>query len=112
MDRPPRIRTEIRIAAHLRRVIGAGAFAQVVRKGDPDAGAIAVKVFLGRGETGPLARLFVQSRDEAGELIWRDAFDGPVQEARVDERLAKDRRIDPDLWIVEVEDRQGRGFLE
>ena len=35
MDRPPRLKTEIRVAAHLRRVAAAGAFAQVVRKGDP-----------------------------------------------------------------------------
>ncbi len=112
MDRPPRIKTEIRVAAHLRRVAAAGAFAQVVRKGDPDAGAIAVKVYVGRGEAGPLARLFIQSRDEAGDLLWRDAFDGPAPEERVDERLAKDRRIDPDLWIVEIEDRDGRSFLD
>ncbi|MEE2691303.1 MAG: DUF1491 family protein [Pseudomonadota bacterium] len=112
MDRPPRIKTEIRVAAHLRRIAAAGAFAQVVRKGDPDAGAVAVKVFVGRGEEGPLARLFVQSRNEAGDLIWRDAFDGPTAEGRVDERLARDRRVDPDLWIVEIEDRQGRSFLD
>lgn len=108
----PRLKTEIRVAAHLRRCQAAGAFAQIVRKGDPDAGAIAVKVFIGKTDAGALARLFMQSTDDKGESAWREAFDGPAAEEKVDERLAKERRIDPDLWIVEIEDREGRSFLD
>ncbi|MBB5518265.1 DUF1491 family protein [Amphiplicatus metriothermophilus] len=112
MPTSSRLKTEIRVAAHLRRAQAAGAFAHIARKGDPDAGAIAVKVFMGRLETGPVARLFIQSRNEMGETIWREPFDGPVPEERADDWLARERRIDPDLWIVEVEDRQGRSFVE
>lgn len=108
----PRLKTEIRVAAHLRRCQAAGAFAHVSTKGDPDAGAVAVKVFIGRTEAGPLARLFIQSIDETGESVWREAFDGPVAEEKADKRLAKDRRVDPDLWIIEVEDKEGRSFLD
>ncbi|MBI1365745.1 MAG: DUF1491 family protein [Alphaproteobacteria bacterium] len=104
----PRLKTEIRVAAHLRRVAAAGAFAHVARKGDPDAGAVAVKVFMGPGA----ARLFVQSRSEEGAVIWREAFETPQPEDRIDAFLEKERRIDPDLWIVEIEDREGRSFLE
>lgn len=112
MSDEPRLRAEIRVAAHLRRAQAAGAFAHVARKGDPDAGAVAVKVFMGRLETGPVARLFIQSRNEAGEPIWREPFDGPVPEKTADDWLMRERRIDPDLWIVEVEDREGRSFVE
>ena len=109
----PRLKTEIRIAAHIRRAQSEGAFATVARKGDPDAGAVAVKVYLGGG----IARLFIQSRDLEGALIWREPLeDGDegtgAPEEKVDAWLQKEINIDPDLWIVEIEDRDGRAFLE
>lgn len=108
----PRLKTEIRVAAHMRRARGEGAFATVARKGDPDAGAVAVKLYLGAGA----AKLFVQSRDLDGNLIWRDPFEEDAEtqatEQRVDAWLQKEIAIDPDLWIVEIEDRDGRAFLE
>lgn len=112
MDDHPRIKTHIRVGAHLRRIAAAGAFAQIAKKGDPDAGAVAVKVYLGRIDGAPAARLFVESRDEAGARIWREPFEGPAPEEKIDDYLARERRFDPDLWIVEIEDRDGRNFLE
>lgn len=108
----PRLKTEIRVSAHLRRARAGGAFATIARKGDPDAGAVAVKVYFGARK----AQLFVQSRDLDGNFLWRDPFEGDPQaeetEPRVDAWLAKEISIDPDLWIVEIEDREGRAFLE
>ncbi len=104
----PRLKSEIRVAALLRRAQGAGAFAVVARRGDPDAGAIAVKAYLGLSK----ARLFVESRDESGKAVWREPFDGVAEEATVDQYLDKERRFDSDLWIVEIEDKEGRGFLD
>lgn len=112
MDDHPRIKTHIRVGAHLRRVAAAGGFAHIAKKGDPDAGAVAVKVFLGRIDGAATARLFVESRDEAGARIWREPFEGAAEESKVDDYLARERRFDPDLWIVEIEDREGRSFLE
>ena len=108
MEISPRLKTEIRVAAHLRRVQAAGAFAAIARKGDPDAGAVLVKVYMGAG----LARLFTESRDLDGRAIWREPLDGPVEERRVDEYIAKETGFDPDLWVVEIEDRDGRSFLD
>ncbi|WDI32208.1 DUF1491 family protein [Hyphococcus flavus] len=108
----PRIKTDIRVSAHLRRAQGQGAFATIVRRGDPDAGAVAVKVFIERGR----ARLFIQSRDLDGNPVWREPFEGDPQaedvEMKIDAWLEKEVRIDPDLWIVEIEDRAGRAFLD
>lgn len=118
----PRLKTEIRIAAQVRRAQSAGAFATIARRGDPDAGAVAVKTYLGAGR----ARVLVQSRDLDGRSIWRDPLasgDGfdetpagdllkDYQETDVDAWLARETAIDPDLWIVEIEDREGRAFLE
>lgn len=104
----PRLKSEIRVAAQLRRAGAAGAFAVVARRGDPDAGAIAVKVYLGARR----AALHVEARGENGERLWRQPFDGPVEEATVDDYLEKEKRFDRDLWIIEIEDREGRGFLD
>lgn len=106
--REPRLKTEIRVAAHLRRAQLAGAFAVIARRGDPDAGAVAVKVYLGSRR----ARLFVEARDDHGNATWREPLDGVAEEAAVDHYLEKERRFDSDLWIIEIEDREGRGFLE
>ncbi|MCB2098995.1 MAG: DUF1491 family protein [Parvularculaceae bacterium] len=104
----PRLKSEIHAAAIMRRAQGAGAFAVVARRGDPDAGAIAVKVYMG----GRKGRLYVQSRDEEGRPIWREPLDGEAQEDAIDAYLEKEKRFDADLWIVEIEDRAGRAFLD
>jgi hypothetical protein len=108
MERSPRVKSEIRAAAILRRASAAGVAAVVARKGDSDAGTIAIKIYLGR-ETG--ARLLMEIRADDG-LLWRDAFDTPQPEDIVDARLAKEARFDRDLWIIEIEDRAGRSFAD
>ena len=113
----PRLKSDIRVAAQVRRAQAAGAFAVIARRGDADAGALAVKVYLGGGR----ARAFLQSRDLDGRAVWRDPLAGDASngapsrdypEAEVDARLAREASIDPDLWIIEIEDREGRAFLE
>ncbi|PQA85807.1 DUF1491 family protein [Hyphococcus luteus] len=107
----PRLKTEIRVSAQLRRAQGEGAFAVVVRRGDPDAGAVAVKLYQGPGA----AKLYVQSRDLDGNPVWREPFEEESSEdieAKIDRWLEKEVSIDPDLWVVEIEDREGRAFLD
>ena len=104
----PRLKTEIRVSAHLRRAQAAGAFATIARRGDPDAGAVAVKLYLGERN----ARLYIQSRDMDGNPIWREPLDEAVDEIKVDAWIEKEANIDPDIWVVEIEDREGRAFLD
>lgn len=103
-----RVKSEIRVMAHLRRCQGEGAYGVIVRRGDPDAGAIAVKIYAGARQ----ARLIVQSTSLDGEQIWRDSFSSLQDEHLIDERLAREIAMDPDLWIVEIEGCDGCGFLE
>ncbi len=104
----PRLKSEIRVAALLRRASSAGAFATIVRRGDKDAGAIAVKVYESAGR----ARLYVEARDENGAAVWRAPLGDEASEAAADAYLEKERRFDADLWIIEIEDREGRTFLD
>lgn len=107
----PRLKTEFRVSAQLRRAQNEGGFGVVVRRGDPDAGAVAVKLYQGPGAV----KLFIQSRDLDGKPIWREPFEeesGAEIEAKIDRWLEKEVAIDRDLWIVEIEDREGRTFLD
>ncbi|MBI1391741.1 MAG: DUF1491 family protein [Alphaproteobacteria bacterium] len=112
MTSPPRLKTSVRVSAHARRARGEGAFATVARHGDDDAGAVIVKVFLGRGGDGaPRAIAHFESILDNGARGWRVALDGPAPEADVDAWIARQVDRDPDLWVLEIEDAGGRAFL-
>lgn len=79
----------------------------VTAHGDDGAGAVLVKLNTLDGA----ARAFTRSFDlMTGARKWTDLTSGP--EADVDEAIARQRRFDPDLWVIEVEDRQGRHLLD
>jgi len=81
--------------------------AYVIAKGDETAGAVVVKCATLDGQ----ARAFQRSYDmSSDERIWVTLAEGP--EAAVDGAIAKARQFDRDLWVIEVEDRQGRTLLE
>lgn len=102
----PRLRSEIIVQAAIRRASQRGTPATVVRRGDPDAGTIYVKLHLGFG-VGSV--VLAPARDyDTGRAYWRRATGpDPVPEPEADTTLAREARIDPDLWILEIEDRDG-----
>lgn len=99
--------TDIWVAALIRRAELAGAFAVVVRKGDARAGSVLVKV-LNRDEDS--ARLYSEATRGDGERVWMRPLPSTV-ETELDQYLERSARIDPDIWVVEIEDRKGRHFL-
>jgi hypothetical protein len=109
-----RLKTSIWVAAYLRRCQTAGVFGAVRRRGAEEAGAVFVKTALMNGtamlympapqtvydDSRPIDRFFVPMSPE------------PIPEPAVEERLLKEIRFDPDIWIVESEDKEGRHFLD
>lgn len=90
------------------RAEGAGASVYVVRKGDPDAGAVLIKLLLPQRQ----ARLFTPVRDFNGDRAWAQPLGGePVPEQDADAYAARRVDRDPDLWVVEIDDPHGRDFL-
>ncbi|MGB3391697.1 MAG: DUF1491 family protein [Pseudaminobacter sp.] len=99
-----RVTTDLWVSVLLRRVFGAGGFAAVIKRGATEAGAV-----------------FVLTRDRFGEA----ALFGPAPQTSYDSakpddryfsqlgvgegidlleaRLEKEKRFDPDIWIVEIE---------
>src|SRR5262250_1725724 len=105
-----RLKSAIWVAAYVRRCNGEGAFAAVRRHGAEDAGAIFIKL----NRLDGTAELFAPAPQTAFEVaqpttraFTRSFGEQPVPEEKVEERLAREVRFDPDIWIVEVEDRAG-----
>jgi hypothetical protein len=98
-----RLRSDIWVAAFLRRCSSENVPVFLRRRGSPEAGAIFVKIDRLDGT----AALFAPAR-----LFARAHRDEWVEGAQVEAKLAKETGFDPDLWILEVEDRLGRVTLD
>jgi len=101
------------VGAYVRRCHSAGAYATVARKGAAEAGAIFVKVDRLDG-TADFYAPAPQALVETGAPLDR-RFEkrlSAVPAAEVEARIASELRFDSDLWVVEVEDRAGRAFLD
>ena len=102
---PREIAAHIWVSALLRRASGAGAFATIVHRGDEDRGDVLVKVTRARGE----AQLYAPAFDPEGPTTFERL--AAEDEPAVDALIAKRRAADRDLWVIEIEDREGRHFL-
>jgi hypothetical protein len=99
--------TSLWVYALIRRAELGGAFATVGRRGDSRGGSVLVKVLNRREDE---ARLFAEATRGDGERVWMQ----PViakDEAGLDAYIERALRIDPDLWVVEIDDNRGRHFL-
>ena len=101
-----RLTAEFWVHAYLARLRLADIPAFVTARGDATAGAVVVKL----NRLDGTAAAFARSWDGTGARVWTELADGA--EAEVDAALERQRRFDPDLWIVELEDRAGRTLLD
>lgn len=101
----PKLKAKLFVHAALRRCDLEAISAVVARKGDEDAGTILVKVNRGDGT----AEVYTQARDGAGRLGWLKSTGAePVDDARAEAVVARARDVDYDLWVLEVDSRDGR----
>jgi hypothetical protein len=103
----PRLASGLWVSAYLTRLRLADIPAYVTAKGDPEAGAVVVKVALLDGTARALER---RSDLMTGARAWILLAEG--EEREVDALIARTRSRDPDLWVIELEDRQGRTLLD
>ncbi|MCF6274720.1 MAG: DUF1491 family protein [Robiginitomaculum sp.] len=101
----PTLKPSIWVYALIRRAQVETAYATLARKGDGDGGAVLVKVCTLDGN----AVLYRPIRNINGERVWLPK--GPLPEREIDEMIGNRVKTDPDLWVVEIEDKQGRHFL-
>ena len=101
------LKSEFWVKAYLKRLSLEGIFGFVVHHGDDDAGDLLVKVSTFDGT----AQLFQREYNlETEQRLWNCIFCGAEEEA--DLSVKKKLKFDPDLWVLEVEDPQGRHILD
>ena len=101
-----KLTADIWVSAYLTRLRLSEIPAFVVQRGDSTAGAVLIKLNTLDGKSSCFQRSFDLM---TGERKWMVLVDG--DEADVDASIVKQRGFDPDLWVIEVEDKQGRHLL-
>lgn len=101
----PRLKAGLWAAAFVRRCSALGAFAAISRRGDESAGTIFIEVLHRDG-----ADLYAPAPGEASRKF--EQVMQAASPADVLERIEKEASFDRDLWVITVEDRDGRTFLE
>lgn len=100
-----RLKSKLSVMAAIRLSQTIGLNAVIARRGDEDAGAILLKQnLLGAG-----FRVLTQVRSVEGKLGWMAGTgEEPVEEAVADAYIARQIDRDWDIWVVEIEDHEGR----
>ncbi len=103
----PTLKTKFWAEALIRRARIGGAFAYLRHHGDDDAGVVLIKVSFMDGR----ALVWAPERDENYRRIWVPQTEAAQSEAEADTLIARLQGYDNDLWVIEIEDPQGRNFL-
>jgi hypothetical protein len=102
----PRLKTALWASALLRRWNhDPDVAATLVRRGDGDAGTVLLKIARLDGT----ATVLTQTMTAAGGRAWmRGTGADPVADGEAEAYIRRQRQRDPDLWVIEIEDRRGR----
>jgi hypothetical protein len=103
----PRLTSRFWVDAYLARLRLVDIPAFVTAKGDPTAGAVLVKLSTLDGRAKLFQRVFDMMTDSRSWAVLAEGEDAEVEAA-----IARQRGYDPDLWVIEVEDRAGRHLLD
>ena len=110
-----RLKSGIWVAAYVRRCQVEGASAVLLRRGAEEAGAVFIKVSRldGTAEVfGPAPQSAFDEARPTDRAFVRCLKMQPAPDAEAESYLARQIKFDPDVWIIEVEDRAGRNFLD
>jgi hypothetical protein len=95
-----RLATSVLVGALIRKVEGEGGFAAVLAKGDESAGSVIVILT----ERGANPRPFERILQADGLYAWQAGGDRlSLSPAEVPAFIARRRRFDPDLWVIELD---------
>lgn len=103
----PRLAAGIWVSAYLARLGLANIPAYVTARGDETAGAVLVKC----AHLDGTAALYGREWDfDSDSRPWQVLAQGPERD--IDQTVFRQRGFDPDLWVVEIESRDGRTLLD
>lgn len=109
MDDAPRLKTRLWIQAQIRLCDIESIPAVVVHRGDADAGAVLLKI----NRLGDGCEVLTRFRGLDGEAGWmRGTGPDPVMEQEADDYVRRQLDRDRDVWVLEIEDPNGRYRLD
>jgi hypothetical protein len=104
-----RLPTDLWVRAHVRQYSLEGIPVAIIKRGDQHRGTVIIKI--NRLEAG--CAILTQTSDLEGNIAWLAALDGSlVPEAEANAYIERQVTRDTDLWVVEVEDREGRCLFD
>lgn len=84
----------------------------VARRGAAEAGAIFIRIFFNSSCVRLLCAPPGQAHDEAGERLWHSVSgDSTMTSHDAEEYVAKQSQFDPDIWVIDIDDKNGTGLL-
>lgn len=106
------LKTGIWVQAFLRRCNGEGLYGTVVKKGAEEAGALFVIIDRRDGTYHLFGPAPGPAYDGQGERRFIEELPYPAALDQIQDVLARRRKFDTDLWIIEVEDKSGTAGLK
>jgi hypothetical protein len=103
----PRLKSALYVQALIRRCEVAGAAAYLVRRGAEEAGAVFLKLNRLDGSC-----VVLSPARQGEDRVWMRPLGETTDEVHAADYFARQIRFDPDIWIVEIEDREGRSFVD
>ncbi len=92
------------ITAKIRQLNQLGLYTYILQKGEKNSGSLLIKVNMLDGNGG----LYSQARDINGDLTWMNVLKHEISsEQDIDKYIERMKNIDPDIWIIEVENKSG-----
>ncbi len=106
----PRVTAELWVKAHIRKCAVQNVPVMVTRRGDETAGIVLLKI----NRLGPGCMVLSPTTNfDTGSRAWiRSTGPDWVDEKEADRYIEKQVRHDPDIWVLEIEDRDGRPFVD
>ncbi len=105
----PRLKAELLVQAGIRYCESKLVTAMLRRRGDSEAGAIFIKIARLDGTSS----LFTRVTSFIEDTKWQCCSgEGWLPDEKIEERLVKEINIDPDIWIIEIENPKGENLFE
>ncbi len=102
----PRLAAGLLVSALIRRAEERGGSGMVLARGAATAGALLIQL----AERGAAGDLLERRLDQDGAYRWTPT--GPADRAMLPDYVARRRRSDPDLWVIELDLADGQRLVE
>ncbi|MEX1036095.1 MAG: DUF1491 family protein [Sneathiella sp.] len=104
------MKAELWVKAHIRKCATRNVPVMVTRRGDATAGSVLIKI--NRLGPGCMVLSPITNFDDGARMWLKGTGPDWVEEESADAYIIRQIQNDPDIWVLEIEDREGRAFLD